>query len=839
MIKSKSLVIIICAIITSTIACAGVVNKFDEFRPIAIKGLELSKSNDIDERTKAMSMSLEFIIRAQDWLDVDNVEDVQLMRNVVATAITLKHELQNAEINDLLINISLFSTISSLNVENHTFGKTPSLYPEISSTAHLSREDILTLLKDAISAMAQSKMKQCERILLELYDVTWRRECENDLRYRVANKLAIFYIKSGVFDHAKEVLRQNKIEMDRNGILDANYLECLFYLGISFFYTDMSTIGKCYMEVADEINSRLGYDTNEVTRDYNLVMSDNSGMTSDVIKDFISSNDNLFWFLTERERKERWEAISNSWKDIKNDLLKGYKTSSDSNIDAILNAFQYEKYLMLRSYAKIAEIIRESNAPDAYSMLRGMNELKMQMIHSFGKEWENLNAEYQKSQKALMHHPVLTQLNGRLYNNISTFDVASMLAEDEMFVDFGVLCDDGVDKYFAVIINADTPEGKLIELCSKESLHLFLNSSDSSKTKEMVRLRYEDSEATLYTLIWRPIIDSNLMRQNVYYSPIEEINIIMPEAISFNNRYLAEDYRFHILSSFESLKNSRENKIPCNLNMAAFYGIDYIGNRQDLIKDARMYGADRPLSKDIFDDDKYGFNSAFSKINSIYPLVSEADYDWLIDLTRKYDVSLYHFSGVSASEYAFKDLSSNPVDIIHICTHAFCLPKEVDAREYPYIMRQMLNLENCERISGSLLPMFRTGLLFSGAERHWCGRNQIDGIEDGILNAEELSALDLHNVKLISLIACSTGAGEIDEIEGVIGLRRALKMAGCKSMITTAWNVDKEAALAYVEALYDNILRGESITDSHSNSVKKLMERFTSPYYWAPFQLID
>ena len=73
----------------------------------------------------------------------------------------------------------------------------------------------------------------------------------------------------------------------------------------------------------------------------------------------------------------------------------------------------------------------------------------------------------------------------------------------------------------------------------------------------------------------------------------------------------------------------------------------------------------------------------------------------------------------------------------------------------------------------------------------------------------------------------------------MIGLRRALKMAGCKSMITTAWNVDKEAALAYVEALYDNILRGESITDSHSNSVKKLMERFTSPYYWAPFQLID
>jgi|CXWL01.1.fsa_nt_gi CHAT domain-containing protein len=135
--------------------------------------------------------------------------------------------------------------------------------------------------------------------------------------------------------------------------------------------------------------------------------------------------------------------------------------------------------------------------------------------------------------------------------------------------------------------------------------------------------------------------------------------------------------------------------------------------------------------------------------------------------------------GKEATEGALKKLNSPR--ILHVATHGFFLP---DLQETPDDLLKSLSLDGAARMPVTENPLLRSGLALANA-------NRLESAgEDGVLTALETSGLNLWGTRLVVLSACETGLGDVQNGEGVFGLRRTLVIAGSESQLMTLWKVD-------------------------------------------------
>jgi CHAT domain-containing protein len=195
--------------------------------------------------------------------------------------------------------------------------------------------------------------------------------------------------------------------------------------------------------------------------------------------------------------------------------------------------------------------------------------------------------------------------------------------------------------------------------------------------------------------------------------------------------------------------------------------------------------------------------------------------------------------GGEATEEAFKRLAPS-CDALHIASHGFYADPECAG-----------DSEDEELASN---PLLLSGLALAGANLAGAdpsgadpkGRNPEGAgparAEDGWLTAEEISALDLSRARWVVLSACGSGLGPLESGEGVFGLRRAFEIAGAGTLITALWDVEDEAARAWIDALYDaRFARGrpaaEAVRDASRRTLARLRQlgRSTHPRAWGAF----
>jgi CHAT domain-containing protein len=149
--------------------------------------------------------------------------------------------------------------------------------------------------------------------------------------------------------------------------------------------------------------------------------------------------------------------------------------------------------------------------------------------------------------------------------------------------------------------------------------------------------------------------------------------------------------------------------------------------------------------------------------------------------------------------------------VLHVATHAFLLS------------------QSC----GDGNPLLQSGLVFAGAN---------SSRESSILTAQQIASMDLSGVSWAVLSACNTGAGEVHDGEGVLGLQRAFRVAGARSVIMTLWPVDDAMSRRYMHELYaQRFGQGATTANAIWNASQKLLADrraaglSTHPWYWAGF----
>ncbi|MBI3482014.1 MAG: CHAT domain-containing protein [Bacteroidetes bacterium] len=115
------------------------------------------------------------------------------------------------------------------------------------------------------------------------------------------------------------------------------------------------------------------------------------------------------------------------------------------------------------------------------------------------------------------------------------------------------------------------------------------------------------------------------------------------------------------------------------------------------------------------------------------------------------------------------------------------------------------------------------------------------GSEDGNLFCREIYNMNM-SADLVVLSACETGLGKFSKGEGVIGLSRALTYAGAKNIIVSFWKVSDESTAELMISFYKHLIENDNQSFSEAIRQAKIdiikTEKYSSPYYWAPFVLI-
>lgn len=110
--------------------------------------------------------------------------------------------------------------------------------------------------------------------------------------------------------------------------------------------------------------------------------------------------------------------------------------------------------------------------------------------------------------------------------------------------------------------------------------------------------------------------------------------------------------------------------------------------------------------------------------------------------------------------------------------------------------------------------------------------------EDGLLQSYEIASLDI-NTDLTVLSACNTGLGKLYSGEGMIGLNQSFFIAGSKSLCLTLWSISDASTSSFMNYFYSNLSAGMTKREALRQAKLSLMsdEKYSSPYYWAPYIL--
>ena len=182
---------------------------------------------------------------------------------------------------------------------------------------------------------------------------------------------------------------------------------------------------------------------------------------------------------------------------------------------------------------------------------------------------------------------------------------------------------------------------------------------------------------------------------------------------------------------------------------------------------------------------------------------------------------------------------------LHLATHGFYLEDQAldmgDGRGVGGLM-SVSGADLLPRLpAGYEDPLIRSGIALAGANGGL--KTAADSDSDGLLTAAEILDMKLQGTELVTLSACETGLGHVQNGEGVFGLRRVITQAGAKSLVMSMWSVPDKETEELMRRFYSNLNeqkkpdRRLALREAVLHQKEETRERYgnTNPYYWGAF----
>ncbi len=548
-----------------------------------------------------------------------------------------------------------------------------------------------------------------------------------------------------------------------------------------------------------------------------------------------AQTEKIFSFSSEYEKQSFLQSVFEEWKYYYTfcyDRLPPDKSGQPFNLSL------YYRNRILSSIQQLNRVINNSADPEIQNKYGEWKTLKQQLAFWLIKpETEQADEKILLQEKANLVEKELTRLSGDFRkqsekNNLDWKTVQSQLKPGEAaieFIDFEY--DTGEESrdssfYIALVLNKNMMEPAMVKLFEKKELQKLL-ATKSNAGKTGINLLYSSPE--LYMRIWQPLEKHLKGISKIYFTPSGLLHYVSMAAIKVNKgQTLSDKFQLVQLLSTGAVTEQAEHLISASDDFILYGAVQYNADSASLKQAAIVYGGNHYASRSIpeellGDEEKWVFK----------PLPkTETEISFIEKMARLRKNPVRIFRGVNANEESFKSLDgkSSP-GVLHIATHAFFYPDPAKNKRYS---REAWG--RAFKLSDN--PLFRAGLVMSGAENTWRGK-AVAGVEDGILTAYEVSNMYLPNTRLAVLSACQTGLGDIQGTEGVYGLQRAFKLAGVQNLVMSLWDVDDAAGAEFMEEFYKNLFADKTIADAFGMAQDFMKKRYrNNPYLWAGFILI-
>ena len=399
--------------------------------------------------------------------------------------------------------------------------------------------------------------------------------------------------------------------------------------------------------------------------------------------------------------------------------------------------------------------------------------------------------------------------------------------------------DSAIPKYLAVVLARDS-DPELIDLGGAEEIDLlvrqyrehiaFISATGSVATAEDLK-EYLEVARAIYTHVWQPIEEYISGKDLVLISPDGELSSVSFAGLrDARDRYLVERVAIHYLSAGRDLVRYKHRE-DAGSGLLALGDPDYDASVADRVSEVSVasHSVPGPRSGVL-----RNVRSGCRKLDEFNLPPLPATRSEIENITTHWlsvsDESAVAYLGREATEDVFKS-SAPGKRVIHIATHGYHLSDDCVAEMSDYKPESEARWMNEN-------PLLHTGLFLAGANLHGSGADSAS-VEDGVLTAYEVTALDLSGVELVVLSACETGLGTIQAGEDVYGLRRAFQMAGAETVVSSLWSVADQTTAEFLTQLYEGREGSlpETIRQLQLQKIRELRELggVDHPVSWSAF----